>query len=128
MLDGFRFRQGVSGTTNGLMSLGLKNTTIHTCIGSRNEVIEEVKVSLLDANGVVQNIKTQVSDKEIGPDRLKHKLWYSKAFEQLGVPENMQYLFDIPREGGMNLLIGQNTAGLVCSRVNPEEFGFTPTW
>ena len=44
------------------------------------KVVEEKKISLLDDRGVVQNIKTQGSDRPIGPDRLKGVGWYHRAF------------------------------------------------
>ena len=76
------------------MSLGMRNTTVHTCIGTKNEVIEEVKISLFDIKGIIQNVQTQVTDKPISPDRLKSNIWYTTAFEKLGIPENMRHIFD----------------------------------
>ena len=58
-----------------MMSLGLKNTRIHTAIGTEEKVVEEMKISLLDDCGVVQNIKTQGSEGHIGPDKLKGVGW-----------------------------------------------------
>ena len=72
---------GISAKSNGLMSLGLQNTIIHTCIRTKNQVLEEVKVSLLDAGGYIQNVRTQASDKPIGPEILKPRIWYDTAFD-----------------------------------------------
>ena len=58
------------------MSLGHKNTCIHTAIGSEDKSIHEMKISLFDNHGVVQNIKTQGTNKNIGPDKLKEEGWY----------------------------------------------------
>ena len=46
----------ISNVTQGMISLGLKNTHIHTAIGTEGKGVEEMKISLLDNCGVVQNI------------------------------------------------------------------------
>ena len=63
------------------MSLGHKDKLIHTAIGSEKKVIHEMKISLLDNRGVVQNVKAQGADKDIGPDKLNDTKWYDKAFQ-----------------------------------------------
>ena len=55
---------GLSSVTQGMMSLGHKDSLIHTAIGSENKVIHEMKISL-DNKGVVQNVKTQGADKDM---------------------------------------------------------------
>ena len=45
---------GISNVTQGMLSLGHKNTHIHTAIGSEDKVIHEMKISLLDNHSVVQ--------------------------------------------------------------------------
>ena len=77
----------IANKTKGIMSLGVRNTRIHTAVGTGDKVIEDKKLSLLDERGVVQNIQTQSSDRHIGPDRLKGVGWYHQAFQQLGVPK-----------------------------------------
>ena len=47
----------LSNVTQGMMSLGHKNTCIHTAIGSEDKIIHKMKISLLDNHGVVQNVK-----------------------------------------------------------------------
>ena len=59
------------------MSLGHKNICILTTIGSEEKVIHEMKISLLDIHGVVQNVKTKGRDKNIVPDKLKDIRWYN---------------------------------------------------
>ena len=78
----------ISNMTKGMKSLGVKNTRIHTAIGTEDKVVEEKKIFLPDDRGVVQNIKSQGSDRHIGPDRLKGVCWYHQAFQQLGVPRD----------------------------------------
>ena len=89
--------------------------------------MEEKKISLLDDRGVVQNIKTQGSDRHIGPDRLKGVGWYHQAFQQLGVPKDRRNLFEIPKEGPIDLLIGQNSASLLTKPVRAQDHWFTPS-
>ena len=69
---------------------------MHTAIGRVDKVVEDKKLSILDERGIVQNIQTQCSDGDIGPDRLKSIEWYHQAFQQLGVPKNKRGLFEIP--------------------------------
>ena len=58
-----------------MISLGVRNTRIHTAIGTVDKVVEDKKLSLLDERGVVQNIQTKCSDRDIGPDSLKVDLF-----------------------------------------------------
>ena len=50
---------GIAVKAKGLMSLGMYNITIHTCIGSKKELLEEVKVSLLDSDRVIYKLKSK---------------------------------------------------------------------
>ena len=88
-------------------------------------MIEYKKLSLLNERGVVQNIQTLSSDRYIGPDRLKGVGWYHQAFQQLGVPKSKRGLFEIPKAGPIDLLIGQNCEGLLTKPVGARDHGFS---
>ena len=37
-------------------------------------------------------------------------------------------MFDIPKEGGIELLIGQKTGAFLCFTVDPRDYGFNPSY
>ena len=112
---------------SGVLSLGHKEMCINTTIGTLERLVEEVKISMLEANGKVRNIRSNTSVKQkIGPDHLLHAQGYDATFEQLGIPQGKRHLFDIPVQGDIDLLIGLSSADLLGQPIEPRAYGFLP--
>ena len=43
------------------------------------------------------------------------------------VPIRKQQLFDIPTQGDIDILLGQNSVDLLAWKVDPADFGFDPS-
>ena len=117
-----------SGLKTGGLSLGQRKMCINTTIGQEERVVEEVKISMLEADGRIRNVRATISTQDkIGPDHLLHAKWYELAFEQLGVPTSTKSIFDVPVQGDINLLSWQNTSRLLTMQVESDEYGFVPS-